>query len=400
MAKIDSVDTKIIQDSRDKDTIEVTLSVGSIKATASVPAGKSKGEHEAVSHSAQDAEKIITQLTSTLVKTDFSGPTSFDQFLIATDGTVQKSNLGGNTTLALSIAFLRLWAQTNRLQLHQAISQIAGISPTGFPMFFSNVINGGLHVDQNFNPLAFQEYMVVPQSKSPTKSLEIVNGIIETIKNILTSENHPLNFGDEGGFIVSGDNPEDGLKILEQALKTYQSTEQSKIALDIAASSFWDPKNQKYSWRSDNWTTQQLIDLYQKIVANYPIMSIEDPFNQDNFDDWGTFHQITDDSIWIVGDDLTVTNTKRIEEAKQSDAANAMIIKPNQIGTFTETIEAIKMARRFGWKIIVSHRSGETEDDFIADLAYGVAADGLKAGSPLQKERLVKYQRLIEIENS
>lgn len=386
MIKIDRIESRLIPDSRHEDTIEVTLSSETHRVKASVPSGKSKGTFEAVSVSPKKAQDIISTLTEKITKEEFGCLEEFDKFLLAIDGSKDKSNLGANVTLALSIAFIRILASVENRPVHQVLSDIAGTHPNKFPLLFLNLINGGLHVNQDLHPLPFQEYLIVPQTGSPKEALNTAFSFIENLKNIVSKYQKDLIQGDEGGFVVSGNDPELGLQILKEALA--ENNNDIKFGLDVAATNIKE------------FEPQQLMDKYEEFLNNYPLMSIEDPFAEDDWDSWKIFYQKMDNKIWVIGDDLTVTNTERIKKAGETKAANAVIIKPNQIGTVSETIEAVKLAKSLGWKTIVSHRSGETEDDFIADLAYGVSADGLKAGSPLQKQRLVKYERLIEIENS
>jgi len=397
--KIDQVKSQIISDSRGQDTIEVAFISNKRHVIASVPSGKSTGTYEAKSVSAEQAVKNITTLADKITKQEFANIKEFDNFLLEADGTKDKSNFGANTTLALSIAFARLLSREQGVPLYQTLGEAAGVAKPGFPQFFCNLINGGLHVDKALNPLPVQEYLVIPQTDSPQKSLELVLQFVGVLGQMVKKYQNDLVQGDEGGFVVSGDDFDLGVQILEETLQSTQMGEQIKFGLDIASSSLWNKEEQKYIWRNKVWTVDELFFKYQVFKQNYPLISIEDPFDEDAYVDW---HKVVDslEGVWVVGDDLTVTNIERIKEAQEKQAANAVIIKPNQIGTVSETLAAVNLAKSYGWKIIVSHRSGETEDDFIADLAYGVAADGLKAGSPLQHQRLVKYQRLIEIEES
>lgn len=402
MIKLDSIVATSVVDSRREPTIQVTLVSDNISTQASVPCGKSKGMFEAFCHTVPRSIAIVEEITQKIVDRTFSGQNDFDNFLIELDGTANKETLGVNVTLSLSVAFSRLYSQKNNLNLYTTLGGLAEVKTPAFPRLFFNLINGGLHVKPSFKPLPFQEYLVIPDQTSPSKSIETVFKFIETLKQNHKSYSKEINYGDEGGLIVSGEDPEIGLKILNDTRKNFETEREGKIYLgiDAAASSLCESGGDEYNWDQFCWTTAELDELYQKYATSYPLLSIEDPFYQDAWKPWKELNKKIGAKVWLVGDDLTVTNVERIKRAKQEDAVNAVLIKPNQIGTVTETIAAVKMAKKFGWKVIVSHRSGETNDSFIADLAYGIAADGLKAGSPVQNERLVKYNRLIEIEKS
>lgn len=401
MVKIDSIIPSTIVDSRREPAVSVKLISGSLTTEASVPCGKSKGMFEAFCHTIPRSIEIINEITPKLLDRTFSGQEEFDHFLIETDGTENKENLGVNVTLSLSIAFSRLYSLKSGLNLYNYLGQLADVEKPGFPKLFFNLINGGLHVKEALKPLPFQEYLIVPDEKSPSKATEIAFLFIQELKKNLEKFSGEIHYGDEGGLIVSGDDPEIGLKLLGETLGDLKDKYQGKIdfGLDAASSSLCDGGDE-YNWNQVCWTTDELTKLYVKYIENYPILSIEDPFYQDTWNAWAKLNSEVGGKVWVIGDDLTVTNVKRIKKAKETNAINAVLIKPNQIGTVSETIDAVRLVKSYGWKVIVSHRSGETNDSFIADLAYGVAADGLKAGSPLQNERLVKYNRLIEIEKS
>lgn len=401
MVKLDQVFAQPISDSRREKTIEVTLTGGNFSAKASVPCGKSIGMFEAFCHTIPRSLEIISEITPQLLSRSFADQSDFDQFVIDLDGTKNKEKLGVNVTLSLSIAFCRLYAQIENLELYQLLGKLADVDHPGFPRLFFNLINGGLHVQPALKPLPFQEYLIIPEQTSPQNSVETAFEFITAIKDHLKKGEQEIKYGDEGGLIVSGDDPEIGLRFLNDTLNNLKTQLRTKIdlGLDAASSSLCDGSDE-YRWNQACWTTAQLSSFYLKFAADYPILTIEDPFYQESWKAWAALNERIGDKVWIVGDDLTVTNVTRIQKAKEENAINAILIKPNQIGTVAETIAAVELAKSFGWKIIVSHRSGETNDSFIADLAYGIAADGLKAGSPLQNERLVKYNRLIEIEKS
>lgn len=397
--RIDDISIKIIPDSRGKDTLEATLKSGDISVTASVPSGKSTGINEVFVLDPYTAvEKFKDDVREYLLNIDYVSLEEFDNYLLNMDSSKNKSDMGGNLMLALSIGFTKLLAKSQNLEIYELISQISHTgSVIKMPLCFFNVINGGLHAPSTplRASLPFQEYMFVPQFSKPSENLNSVMLLLKVLGDKIQLSYGHLRMGDEGGYEVPEKDPEVGLKILQKVIEE-SGQGKSKIGLDVAASSFF--KNNQYLVGDKKYTTDQLLDLYQILNTKYQILSIEDPF--DEKDDTG-FQKIVEsmgDQTWIVGDDLTTTNPERIKMMGEKKACNAVIIKPNQIGTVTETIKAVNMAKSFGWKIIVSHRSGETMDTFIADLAVGVGADGLKSGCPLQKERLVKYQRLVEIE--
>lgn len=389
--RIDDIKLKVIPDSRGKDTLEATLISGNLEASAAVPSGKSTGATEVAVLPPSKALEKIPWLLSQLKEHEFVSLDQFDQLLITLDGTENRSNLGGNLILSLSMAFARLLARGGNLELFELLAKISGVKEVKMPLCFYNLIEGGVHAE---NSLPFQEYLLVPQTNSPKKSLETVNKTIELLREKIKAEYGQIVQGDEGGFAIPSKDPEVGLKILQQLIN--QNSLESRIGLDVAASSFY--KDGNYQVGDKNMTTEEFLSYYQLLTTNYQLLSIEDPFNEEDWQGFAGAISSIGDRVWIIGDDLLTTNVGRIKKAYEKQASNAVLIKPNQIGTITETIQAVNLAKSYGWKTIVSHRSGETMDTFIADLAVGVGADGLKSGCPLQKERLVKYERLVEIE--
>ncbi len=388
--KIDEIKLRIIPDSRDKDTLEGILRSGNLEASGQVPSGKSTGKTEAFVVSPQKALEKVNWLNSQIKDHEFTSLEDFDHFLISLDGTPNKQNLGGNTILALSMAFTRLLAKQAGVELFEMISKISG-NQVKLPFCFFNLIEGGVHAE---NSLPFQEYLFIPQVRSAKESLEIVTNTIKLLRDKISQEYGSKEMGDEGGFSIPSKDPEVGLKVLQELVD--QNQLDSKLGLDVAASAFY--KNGSYQVGEKVMTTSELLSYYKLLTNNYELLSIEDPFDEE---DWQGFSEVTakiGDKVWIIGDDLLTTNVGRIQKAYKEQAVNAVLIKPNQIGSVSETIQAVNLAKSYGWKIVVSHRSGETMDTFIADLAVGVGADGLKSGCPLQKERLVKYERLVEIE--
>ncbi len=389
--KIDDIKLKVISDSRGHDTLEVTIRSGCLSGSASVPSGKSTGATEAVVLPPVKALEKTSWLVSQFKDHDFITLDQFDHLLVTLDGTEQKSNLGGNLTLALSMAFARLLARSGNLELFELLGKISGIREPKLPLCFFNLIEGGVHAR---NSLPFQEYLFIPQTDSPKESLDLVQEFIKLLAEYEHEEFGKLPMGDEGGFTVPSKDPEMGLKILHEVMNKVK--ENAKLGIDVAASTFFEDGN--YRLGEKMMGREDLLSYYQLLTANYQPLSIEDPFDQEDWQGFSNLHTRCGNSVWIVGDDLVTTNIKRIKKAHELQAVNAIIIKPNQIGTISETIQAALLAKNYGWKIIVSHRAGETMDTFIADLAVGLGVDGLKSGCPLQKERLVKYERLVEIE--
>lgn len=390
--RITDIILKTIPDSRNNSTLEVEMESEGTTVTASVPSGKSTGKGEAKNLPLEKALEKISWINSQLKGQEFASLEQFDQMLITLDGTEDKSRLGANLILVLSIAFTKLLAKKGNLETYELIGKISGNHPK-IPWCFFNLIEGGVH-DNLENGLPFQEYLFVPQTNSAQQSLEQVMVVIKKLGEDIQNKYKKLKHGDEGGDEIPSEDPSEGLKILQDVIKEVNI--KASMALDVAASTFYE--DGKYDVGGKIMNTDNLLSFYQLLVARYRLLSVEDPFSED---DWEGFEKITQslgEKVWIIGDDLTTTDVKKIKEAYGKNAINGVIIKPNQIGSVSETILAANLAKSYGWKIIVSHRSGETMDTFIADLAVGLGADGLKSGCPLQKERLVKYQRLIEIE--
>ena len=352
-------------DSNGKPTVEVELKTDAGKFKASVPSGVSTGKYEAVELPAAKAiENIEKIIAPQLTRNEIVNQGEVDKLLINLDGTKNKSRLGANAILAVSIASCRALAASQKLPLWHYINKACG-RPTSasLPKPSFNMIEGGKHADSG---LAFQEFMIVPQKERFRENLEIGLKVYKKLKEIL---GEGVKLSKEGAFSPKLEN---AFKAIDLILEVGQG-EDIKIAIDAAGAKG---------------------ESYQELIEKYPIVSIEDPFVEEDYEAWRAFKP----GILIFGDDLTVTNLERIKMAKEKNLCNAVIIKPNQIGTVTEAIEAAKLAKSYGWKIMVSNRAGETMDDFIADLAVGIGADFIKSGAPLPKERLAKYNRLVEIE--
>lgn len=377
---IKNLKAREILNSRGDSTVEVELETHKGVFKASVPSGASTGINEATEIKAKKAVESVNKVIAKKLKgMNEKKQKKIDQLLIKLDGTKTKSHLGANAILAVSIAVCRAGAR--KKPLYRYIKRMFGdwkrIKTMPKPCF--NIINGGAHAGNNID---IQEFMIIPQGRTFKSNLrkgaEIYHDLKEVIKKKYGEQS--VNLGDEGGF--SPDLPND-LKALD-LLKKVIGNQNIKIGLDVAASELDEPYDLKF---------------YTDIVKKYPIVFIEDPFNED---DDSSFAEITSKlgkKIIIVGDDFLTTNTERMRLAHVKKACNGMIIKPNQIGTVTETLQAIKLAKHYNWKTIISHRSGETLDDFIADLAVGVKSEYIKAGAPARGERLAKYNRLLKIES-
>jgi len=385
---IKSLKAKEILDSRGNPTIEVELKTNKGVFKASVPSGASRGKYEAVelrdkgkAYQGMGVSKAVKNINNiiapNLESKDETEQKQIDELMIKLDGTENKSKLGANAILPVSMAVCRAGARSKDLPLYQYINQFFE-SSVKIPRPCFNILNGGVHADNN---LDIQEFMIVSKEGSFSKNFQIGKDIYHNLKNILNKEvgKKGIVTGDEGGFAPPINDIRRVLDFIMQAAKGYDI----KIGLDCAASQI---RKGMYH-----------IEFYQGLIRDYPIIFFEDPFAED---DWESFKNITKElDVIIVGDDLLSTNIKRIKQAKDKEACNGAIIKINQIGTITETLEAIKLVKSYGWKIIISHRSGETTDSFIADLAVGSGAEFIKSGAPYKKERLSKYNRLLKIEN-
>lgn len=387
--KISQINLKEIQDSRGEDTLEAEMFFGNLTTTSSIPAGKSKGKFETISVEPSVCLQKFAKIKSEILNSNFSSVLEFDNFLIKLDGTPDKSILGGNLILALSICFTKLLAKSNNLQTYQLIWEMLGKKPEKFPYLYFNLIGGGQHAKDS---LPFQEYILVTKFDSPTVGLEYAELMVEKLKADISENFGEIRFGDEGAFAVKSSDPILGLEILKRNLEGQNVS----LALDVAASTF--STNGKYKIGEKFFDMAEMLDLYQDLASEFPLLSIEDPFSEDDKLGFVKICQLFKDSPWIIGDDLTVTNKDIIQKAIDEKQVTGVIIKPNQIGSVSETLDAIQLAQSYNLKTIVAHRSGETNDDFIADLAFGCGADGLKSGAPTQPQRLAKYNRLIEIE--
>ncbi|KKQ68285.1 MAG: phosphopyruvate hydratase [Candidatus Nealsonbacteria bacterium RIFCSPLOWO2_12_FULL_39_31] len=408
---IKDIKARKILDSRGNHTVEVKLETDNGFFVASCPSGASTGKNEAVALPAEKAiENINKIIVPQLLGKDETNQEEVDNLMIELDGTENKSKLGANAILAVSMAICRAGSKTNGLPLYCYISQLSeniqykgGISHCScnrrcspdidckLPSPCFNIINGGVHGRNN---LEIQEFMIIPQGESFEKNLEIGKVVYKKLKIILKNKfgERGIVIADEGGFSPPIFNDIEALDFVVEAIGDYNV----KIGLDCAASQFFF--DGKYKIDNKLFDRNGLIEFYGNIVGKYPIISIEDPFAEDDCGGFKLMMKNFGDKIIIVGDDFLTTNIERIKKAKEAGACNGAIIKPNQIGTISETIEAGRLIKSFGWKAVISHRSGETMDDFIADLAVGFGAYFIKSGAPAKKERMVKYNRLVEID--
>ena len=405
--RITSVSARAIPDTRGRPTVETTLAAGEFSATASVPSGKSTGSHEACE--LRDADggvatalaNVRGEIASALASRDFATADELDAFLVQLDGTPNKSRLGANAILSVSIATQRLFALAENVPLWSAIAKRAGTTP-GAPRLYVNMMNGGVHADFK---LPFQEYLLVvdgdaihPMAKatSAADTYEPLKQAFATAQKAFAKLGERLgnvSMGDEGGYAPIFDTLDKPFELLAALVKEFPGT---SIAIDAAASELFH--DGAYQLLGKSYTAGELSFLYEDLVARFPFHSLEDPFAENAGDDFARITATLGGNILVVGDDLTVTNPLRITEAAGRNEINAVLIKPNQIGTVGEAILAVQETYDAGWKVIASHRSGETDDTFIADFAYGIGAHGIKAGGLGQKQRVEKYERLLAIE--
>ena len=406
MAKIKTVKGRQVFDSRGNPTVEAEVILDNgISASAISPSGASTGAFEA--HELRDHDKnkflgksantavenINNKISSKLKDLNPENQSNLDKILIELDGSENKKNLGANTTLAVSLANAKCSALSKKKSLFKNLGESYSL-----PIPLMNIINGGAHADNDLN---VQEFMIRPDSsKNFMDAIEKCFLVIQNLKKLLHSKKMLTNVGDEGGFAPSINTNEEALELIVQAIEKSNLKPGSDIVicLDVAANELMNDKGE-YSIQSKNFTSaDDVVNYYKKITSNYPIKSIEDPFAEE---DWVSWKKITDaigNNVQIVGDDLFVTNAKRLKKGIKEHSANSILIKPNQIGTLSETLEVISMAKKANFNTIISHRSGDTEDTFIADLAVATMSSQIKTGSLARSERVAKYNRLLRIE--
>jgi len=400
MSKITKIVAEEIKDSRGNPTLKVTVSVGNNSDSFSVPSGASTGAHEA--HELRDEDnkgvtkainKVNNIIAPALIGQDVLNQKEIDRIMIELDGTSNKDNLGGNSMIGVSIACAKTASKVSGVEVFEHLRTLAEMKPSRkTPYLYMNLINGGKHAK---NDLAFQEYHIVPDTENIEEAVEIGIVIQNTLKDLIRRDlgEESVSLGDEGGFAPKISDIKQPLFYLRTAIKQNDLEGKVRLALDVAATSFY--KDGMYKIDGKDVSKAELLDIYNSLIEEFNLLSIEDPFEEEDFESFKKLKE--NNETIVVGDDLTVTNKNLLQEAIERGSINAMIIKPNQIGTLSETLETMKLARENDIELIVSHRSGETDDDFIADLAYAFNCFGLKSGAPLKPERKVKYDRLIKI---
>ena len=402
---IKDIHAREILDSRGNPTIEVDMTLDNgVTATASVPSGASTGSREALELRDKDPKRFegkgVLQAVSnvnTIIRPALIGKKadqlSIDNYLIKLDGTENKSNLGANAILAVSLACLKCLAKANDKELYEYVSNKSVTMP--IPMI--NIINGGAHAVNNID---IQEFMIMPVMKSIKERIRAASEVFHALKKLLSINGFAVGVGDEGGFAPNLNNNTMALDFIMEAIRKagYKPGEDIFIALDVAASELYDKETNTYKLDGKSFTSEELITFYEKLIDTYPILSIEDPFYENDFETLAKFTSLVGSRIMIVGDDYFVTNEKYLEKGIEMHAGNAILLKANQIGTVSEMIKTIMLAKKNNYKTIISHRSGETEDTFSADLAVGLAIPFIKTGSMCRGERIAKYNRLMRIE--
>ncbi|MDG1158004.1 MAG: phosphopyruvate hydratase [Flavobacteriales bacterium] len=410
MSYIARVHARQILDSRGNPTVEVdVITEQGVLGRAAVPSGASTGIHEAVELRDKDAGmymgKGVTKAVenvNTVLNEELAGAYIFDQNLIdkamiGIDGSDNKAILGANAILGVSLAVAKAAAETLGQPLYR---YIGGVSANTLPVPMMNIINGGSHAD---NKIDIQEFMIMPVGASSfSESLRMGTEIFHHLKSVLQKMGMSTNVGDEGGFAPNLQSNEDGIKVVLQAIEKagYRPGEDVLLALDAASSEFYNAEKGKYIFEStgDEMSGSELVDFWADMSAKYPIISIEDGCAEDDWAAWKLMTERLGDKIQLVGDDLFVTNTKRLSRGIEENIANSILVKVNQIGTLTETIEAVEMAHRAKFTSVMSHRSGETEDSTIADLAVALNTGQIKTGSASRSDRIAKYNQLLRIE--
>jgi enolase len=410
MSKITSIFARQILDSRGNPTVEVEMSDGTHIVLAKVPSGASTGIHEALE--LRDGDKAVYMgkgvlqavknvndiLASEIIGMDPSEQEAIDKKMLDIDGTENKEKLGANAILGISLAAARLAATQKGIGLYQHLNNLFG-GGMSLPRPMMNVINGGKHADSG---LAIQEFMIFPNLGNFSDNLRAGAETFHNLKKILVKKGFSVGVGDEGGFAPRLPKVRDALDTIIEAIEAAGYTGKMEITLDAAASEFYGPANGaeegKYFIDGENMTPSELTQLYGQLLEEYPIASIEDSHSEDDFEGFAEMQKLFGDKAQLVGDDLLVTNKKRLQMGIDQELCNSILIKVNQIGSLTETFETMKLAKANGFGTVISHRSGETSDEFIADLAVGTDAGQIKTGSLSRSERICKYNQLLRIE--
>ena len=412
MSEIIDVYGREVLDSRGNPTVEVEVTLLSgVVGRAIVPSGASTGQFEAVEMRDEDKERYMgkgvlkavdhvnNECADAIIGIDATCQRDVDQALLDADATDNKSKLGANAILGCSLAAARAAAEEVELPLY---NYIGGVNAHVLPTPMMNILNGGVHADNNVD---FQEFMIVPVG-APTFSecLRWSAQVYHTLKNVLKDSGHATGVGDEGGFAPDLKNNQEPLEYIVKAIEKagFAAGEDFMIAMDPATSECYTPKTKLYELKGEgrNLTTDELIDYWEELIKKFPIVSIEDGLDEEDWDGWKKLTERLGNKIQLVGDDLFVTNTKRLERGIKGGAANAILVKVNQIGTLTESLDAISMAQRNKYATVVSHRSGETEDTTIADLVVATNAGQIKTGAPARTDRVAKYNQLLRIEDA
>lgn len=411
MSEIIDIRARQILDSRGFPTVEVEVETEfGIVERAAIPSGASTGKHEAVELRDGDFTKYLgkgvlkacqfveEELAEEILGMDVSQQRAIDQAMIEADGTENKSKFGANAILGISLAVAKAASVEANLPLYK---YIGGLNAHMLPVPLMNIVNGGAHAD---NKLDFQEFMIAPVGATRfADALRMGSEVFHTLKSVLKTKGFSTNVGDEGGFAPALSHNEEALDLIMQAIEKagYKAGEDVVLAMDPAVSELFDEKTQKYIFhKSDgrSLSSEQMVDYWIKLAANYPIVSIEDALAEDDWNAWIALTKAIGHKIQLVGDDLFVTNPNRIQQGISSQAANAVLIKLNQIGSLTETLDAVHLAQSHSFKCVMSHRSGETEDTTIADLAVALHCGQIKTGSLSRSDRIAKYNQLLRIE--
>lgn len=398
-----------IFDSRGLPTIECCIQLANgHKVYASAPSGASVGKAEALELRDKDANRLMgkgvlraIEYINTIIAPKFLyqpiNALAMDTILMELDHHPQKTTIGANTTIAVSMALFKAQAISEQLELYQIIQRVSGTSMVAMPTPMFNLINGGAHANNN---LHVQEYMVIPQADNYVEQLHAGVIFYQTLKKYLDASGNSTNVGDEGGFAPNFTSDEEPLQLLENIAKSLPEYAYT-FGIDVAASEIYDESKQKYNLLIEkNLTAQDLINIYNKWIAKYPLISIEDGMAEEDIQGWQNLTNELGQKLQLVGDDLFVTNPMKIRKGFLQKTANAVLIKPNQIGTVSQTLAAIDACKSKNLKTVISHRSGETNDTFICDLAVGTASHYIKAGAPARGERIAKYNRLLNIYRS
>lgn len=406
MFEIIDIKAREVLDSRGNPTIETEIITGGGYGSAIVPSGASTGKHEAlelrdkndryggkgVLNAVRNVNETITPL---LIGMDIRKQREIDRVMIEEDGTENKNNFGANAILSVSLAAARCAADTINIPLYQ---YIGGLNTYVLPVPMMNVINGGEHAG---NELDFQEFMIMPVgANSFSEALRICAEVYHHMKKIIAKKygKSSTNVGDEGGYAPPMKEISEPLEVIMSTLEELSYKDVVKIALDTASSTFYDEKTNTYNTMEKKMSSGELVDLFADVSSKYPIISLEDPMAEDDFEGFVEITKKLGKKIQIVGDDLFVTNKNRLSMGIKKGACNALLLKVNQIGSLTEAIDTASLAYRSGYSVVVSHRSGETEDTMIADIAVGISSGQLKTGAPSRSERCAKYNRLLRIE--